>query len=138
MSDEPAYSSSVVHTPLTGAEPLSPPWDSWRTATVTDTDDPELAELRRRVVEPVVASVITAEELDAVLVYEDPHTHEIRVRVQARGEELHHWVQMERSLPVDDVALAAERFAGELEDFTAESRFGWGQQRIARYEIPPA
>lgn len=132
-----AYRSRLTLSWDTGVEPGNP-WDTWRTATVTDTTDPELAELRRRVIDPVVASVLTAEELDAVLVYEDPETHQVRARVQARGEESLHHLQMERSLPLPDPESTAAQFASELEDFIAESAFAWAEQRIARYEIPPA
>ena len=137
MTDGSFQIGWTTYTPLTGAEPVDPRQHGTR-ATATDATDLELAELRRRVVDPVVASVLTADELDSVTVFEDPSTHAIRVRVQARGEVLLHWVQMERALPVDDPVHAAARFADELENFAAESDFGWGVQRIARYVVPPA
>lgn len=137
MTDASSSFGWTSYTPLTGSEPPNP-WDAWRTATITDATDPELAELRRRIVDPVVASVLTADELESVLVYEVPGSSAVQVRVVARGEGFHHQVQWERRLPVEDVAIAAERFADELENFACESDFGWGVQRVARYEIPPS
>lgn len=137
MTDGSFQIGWTTYTPLAGDEPPDPT-TPWTSATRTDATDPELAELRRRVVDPVVASVLTADELESVVVFEDPWTHAIRVRVRACGEVLLHWVQMERSLPVDDVRFAAARFADELENFACESDFGWDVQRIAAYEIPPA
>ena len=35
-----------------------------------------------------------------------------------------------------DLQLCAARLADHLQDWIAESRFGWGQQRTARYTLP--
>ena len=104
------------------------------------TVDPQLAELRRRVVDPVVASVLTTDELESVVVFEELTGHEVRATVVARGEPSYHYLQMRRSLPAADEELAnrAAQFASELEDYVAESGFAWGEQRLARYTIPPA
>ena len=107
---------------------------------MTDVVDHELAELRRRVVDPVVASVLTDDELESVVVFEERAGQEVRATVVARGEASHHYLQMQRSLPAADEELAvmAAQFASQLEDFVAESGFAWGEQRVARYEVPPA
>ena len=95
---------------------------------MTDAVDPELAELPRRVVDPLVASVLSTEELESVVVFEKRSSHEVRATVVARGETSHHYLQTERSLPAADEELAsrAAQFASELEDFVAESGFAWG------------
>jgi tartrate dehydratase alpha subunit/fumarate hydratase class I-like protein len=92
---------------------------------VTDAVDSELAELRRRIVDPVVEAVLTADELESVVVFEERTGHEVRATVVARGEPSYHYLQMQRSLPAADEELAgmAARFASELEDFVAESGF---------------
>jgi len=107
---------------------------------VTDAVDAELAEFRRRVVDPVVVSVLSNEELESVVVFEESSSHEVRATVVARGETSYHYLQMERSLPVADEELVsrAAQFASELEDFVAESSFAWGELRVARYDLPPA
>ena len=140
MDQEPAYSSRLTVTTITSAYRAWPhgPWQP--ASAVTDAVDAELAELRRRVVDPVVASVLTADELEFVVVFEERIGHDVRATVVARGETSHHYLQMQRSLPAADEELVerAAQFASELEDFVAESGFAWGEQRVARYEIPPA
>jgi len=140
VDQEPAYRSWLTVSTTTNAEAAWPhgPWQP--TSSVTDAVDPELAELRRRVVDPVVASVLTADELESVVVFEERTGHEVRATVVARGETSHHYLQMERSLPAADEELAgrAAQFASELEDSVAESGLAWGELRVARYEIPPA
>jgi hypothetical protein len=91
-------------------------------------------------VDPVVASLLTADELESVVVFEERTGHEVRATVVARGETSNHYLQRQRSLPAfeEELAGGAAQFASELEDFVAESSFGWGEQRIARYDIPPA
>ena len=138
MDEEPDYRSWLtVTTDADAAWPQGP----WQPASaVTDAADPELAELRRRVVDPVLASVLPADELESVVVFEERTYHEVRATAVARGEASYHYLQMQRSLPAAEEELAdqAAQFASELEDSVAESGFAWGEQRIARYEIPPA
>lgn len=138
MTDGSFQIGWTTYSPLTGDEPPEPT-DSWTSATRTDATDPELAELRRRVVDPVVASVLTTDELGSVVVFESSD-HDIRVVVTARGERSHHWLHLDGTLSITESQLpgTAAQFASELEDFVAESRFAWGTQRVARYEIPPA
>lgn len=138
MDQEPAYRSWLTLT--TGADAAWPhgPWQP--ASAVTDAVDPVLAELRRRVVDPVVASVLTADELESLVVFEERDYHEVRATVVARGEPSYHYLHMRRSLPAagEELGGRAAQFASELEDFIVESSFAWGEQRIARYEIPPA
>lgn len=138
MDQEPDYRSWVTVTADADAAWPHGPWQP--ESAVTDAVDAELAELRRRVVDPVVASVLTADELESVVLFEEPSYHEVRATVVARGEASYHYLRMQRSLPAAEEELAdrAAQFASELEDFVAESGFAWGEQRIARYEIPPA
>ncbi|MEJ7648815.1 MAG: hypothetical protein WKF57_07260 [Nakamurella sp.] len=91
-------------------------------------------------VDPVVESVLTVDELESVVVFEERIGHEVRATVVARGETSYHYLQTRRSLPAADEELAriAAQFASELEDFVSESGFAWGEQRVARKEIPPA
>lgn len=108
---------------------------------VTDATDPVLADLRRRVVDPVVASLFSAAELGEVTVQWGavPAGGDVWVRVVANGELFEDLVLSGGSDPADPVARseAAVQLADRLEDFVCETRFGWGQQRIARYDLPP-
>ncbi len=127
-----AYRSKlrITHGPL--IEPPAP----WLTATITDQNDEQLRELRRRAVDPVVASLLTEAERGPVTVYYVEETGEIGLWLTAVGEAFHHWIMDGRDLGTADPATVGGRLADQLEDFVAQSRFGWGQQRIARYEIP--
>lgn len=65
-----------------------------------------------------------------------PLSDDVWVQTTARGEPFEHHVES----PVFgdgqiDRALLAQNLARDLEDFIAESRFAWGEQRIARYEL---
>jgi hypothetical protein len=138
VDQEPDYRSWLA---VTADADAAWPYGPWQSASaVTDAVDTELAELRRRVVDPVVASVLTADELESVVVFEERMYHEVRATVVARGEASHHYLQMRRSLPAaeEELSRRAAQFASELEDFVAESGFAWGEQRIARYKVPPA
>lgn len=104
------------------------------------TPDPALTELRRRVVDPVVGSLFTADELDEVTVGWGalPAGGEVWVRVVARGELLESPVLGAGADTADPDVLraAAARLASSLEDFVCETRFGWAQQRIAHDDLP--
>lgn len=105
---------------------------------------------------PVVASLIRPDELDDVSLWWRPEPaewpwpepadpwewfsvpeHEQWMRVTARGESFssNFWSthNSEVSSTVSDVAHA---LALRLEDWVCETRFAWGQQRIAHYELP--
>lgn len=85
-----------------------------RPGDVIDPDDEHLRVVRRTVVEPVVESLLTGEELQALSVHRG-----------VDGDPGDAWVC---------VVAVGEVF----EDWVAESRFGWGQQRTARYVLPPS
>ena len=116
-----------------------------RPGPVTDADDERLARLRRRVVEPVVTSVLTAEEIEHLSVHwgVDGREGNVWVRLDVpdqRHEELllsPWWV----ADPWDvEVPTSAEQIAAHLgdrlEDWVCETAFAWGQQRRARYQLP--
>ncbi|MDN5805445.1 MAG: hypothetical protein L0H26_12805, partial [Microlunatus sp.] len=90
MDREPVNNSWLTVTATTSADAASPdgPWQS--AAAVTDAVDTELAELRRRIVDPVVASLLIGDELESVVVFEEPNAHEVRATVMARGETSYH------------------------------------------------
>lgn len=135
-SEPPAYRSDLNIGTSTG-DGLGPPEAP---GPVTDAVDPVLRELRRRAVDPVVASLISADELDELSVHwgvgGDPG--DVWVRLAARGELFQDllssstWEGAERAGP----ARLAERLADHLEDWVCETRFAWGERRIARYTLP--
>lgn len=140
MSDEPAYRSRLTLRPGPSAGPTHP-----RPGDVTDAEDPELARLRDAVAVPVVTSLLTARELEQLTVHHgvDGDEGDVWVRVVAAGEVFQDWLTSpvwrsleagaERPLTAEECAA---RLADHLEDWIAESRFGWGQQRSARYVLP--
>lgn len=99
-----------------------------------DLDPRDLAEVRRRVVDPVVRSVICPEELDDIVLYTEDDL--VYVRVTARGE-LVTWCSL--GLVSDgtwDARATADNFYGVLADELPSTTFGWGQEREGRYEVP--
>ena len=129
----------VVHGPFGDSAPVGPG---------VVTDDDHLRTLRRTVVEPVVRSLLTEGELEQITVSwaanGDPG--DVWVHVVAAGEVFGCWM-FSRSWPghgpdgdhtTTTPQECAERLADQLEDWIAESRFGWGQQRTARYVLPPS
>jgi hypothetical protein len=99
----------------------------------------DLDDFLRRVLIPVARGILTDEEFeDAWVSLEpdsfDPGTSVVWARVNAAGEA---WAQA-IWLPdqEDDTYVGlAERIADSLQDWIAESGFGWGQQRVARYHL---
>ena len=81
----PAYRSSLT---ISFGHPAKDP-APWLTATATDGNDSALRELRRRAVDPVVTSLLGADELEQTTVYRPAGTREIRVWITAGGEEFH-------------------------------------------------
>ena len=75
-----------------------------------DLDPRDLAEVRRRVVDPVVASLLRADEVDDVV---------LEIETQR--------------LPGSD---GAAELYDHLRDDLTESRFGWGQLRDGDYGVP--
>ncbi|RZS79978.1 hypothetical protein EV189_3457 [Motilibacter rhizosphaerae] len=128
-----AYRSSLtIHPP--GQSP--PPRAS--SGERTDASDPGLRRWRRVVVDPVVASLLTPEEVEAVAVRDGVHGHpdDVWVCVTACGEQYvamllsGEWAQ---TGPSDEEVAAG--FADQLQDWVAESRFGWGQLREPAYDL---
>lgn len=114
---------------------------------VTDANDDALRDLLRTVAEPVVTSLLSEEELRSLTLYRVPgYPSEVCVRVVAAGEVFEDLMfsptwHVEKPDGEDGLTgpqECAERLASHLQDWIAESGFGWGQQRIARYVLPPA
>ncbi len=121
------------------AERVFPP-EPWLTAERTDATDGELAEMRRRAIDPVVLSLLTPAELATlrVIVYQPSGSREVSLWLAAMGEEMRHWIHDPAfGGPMPDAPDVAERFADSMEDWVCETRFAWGQRRIAAYEVPP-
>jgi hypothetical protein len=124
-----------------GAGRPAPPAQPWLTATITDATDDELRELRRRAVDPVIRSLLTPHELAGarVIVHRRDGAPEISLWLEAGGEEMQDWLWHpeysghDSPEPVDVAAHLADR----MEDWVCETRFAWGQHRLAVYEVPP-
>jgi hypothetical protein len=120
----------------------------------TDPFDPEdLDDLRQRVVLPVVSSLLAADELVSVEVRRGPDEEyrrrwaahlapddleSIWVNVAARDDE--RWASTvwspQTAWAARTLGEVAANLADRLEDWVCETRFGWGQQRVADYLIP--
>ena len=103
----------------------------------------DVAEMRRRVVEPVVRSLLQPAELDAVEVGRRPPTGHpqddgpsVWLHLVASGESLHARI-CSASGALLDAELIAETFYEVLWDWVVESQFAWGQARSGRYVMPP-
>jgi hypothetical protein len=97
--------------------------------------DEDLQALRDDVVEPVVRSILRADEVEAIEVYREDGVApgDIWVRVRARGET---FVDLLSSISWEGAHRAgpeelAERLSDHLEDWVPETRFAWGERRIA-------
>ena len=111
-----------------------------RPGDVTDAEDEHLRALRRTVVEPVVASLLTDDELEHLAVHRgvDGEPDDVWVVLTAAGEVFNGWLSQPGAEDDWTPQRCAEHLADGLEDWIAESRFGWGQQRTARYVLPPS
>jgi hypothetical protein len=110
-----------------------------------DLDPVDLDEVRRRVVDPVVTSLVHPDELEevSVTIAEEAIptidvTRYLRVAVKARGE----WISCPQSWWVaedGDQLWDAEEFAADLydclRDELAESRLSWGELRDGEYTV---
>lgn len=107
-----------------------------------DLDPRDITEVRRRVVDPIAKTLLSAEELDEVLVsisaIDFPGlglVDALQIAVKARGE----WLRPSTAWFVGDDLWHAEDFAsdlyGSLQDEIAESQFAWGQLRHGEYEV---
>lgn len=121
------------------ADRVFPP-EPWLTAERTDATDDELAEMRRRAIDPVVLSLLTPAELATlrVVVYQVSGSREVSLWLKTMGEEMRHWIHDPAfGGPMPDAPDVAAHFADSMEDWVCETRFGWGQHRIAVYAVPP-
>lgn len=90
---------------------------------VTDADDSELAEMRLTL-EPVVTSLLTADELESLSLHRDVDNPQlVWVQLTACGE------QFLTTLGGADLEEVAARLADHLADWICETRFAWGEQR---------
>ena len=96
----------------------------------------DLDRVRVELVDPVLDALLLDGELDAVRLEwaSDPFATAsgelLTIRVRARGEELQSYL-WSPDWGVDETKKRIRRrLAGEVEDFVAESRFAWGQQRV--------
>jgi len=93
----------------------------------------DLDELFRAVVTPVLDQMLRPGELDEVSVTPAPTgswpgSEGTLLRVVAVGEALHFWVPTPGVAAESPTELRA-RLASDLQDFIAESRFGWAELR---------
>ncbi len=102
-----------------------------------DLDD--LDDFLHRVLIPVARSILTEKEFEDAWVSLEPDafgpgTSVVWARVLAAGEAWAHaiWIPDQED---DTYVGLAERIADSLQDWIAESGFGWGQQRVARYRL---
>ena len=91
------------------------------------------AELLRTVVTPVLDQLLRPGELQSVRVIPEtdddwPDSAEVSLRVVAVGEVFGFWVRVPGQVEESPAELRA-RLASDLQDFIAESRFGWAEQR---------
>lgn len=135
-----AYQSTLTLQFGHGTDVPAPPAQPWLTASRTDATDDELRELRRRAVDPVVRSLLTPDELAGArfIVYREDGAPEVTLWLEAGGEEMRHWLwhPAYSGHDADPVDVAA-RLADTMEDWVCETRFAWGQHRIAVYGVPP-
>lgn len=110
-----------------------------------DLDPRNVDEIRRRVVEPVVRSLIRPDELEDISLDIRPEGDprgEVRgiltVAVKASGE----WISPPIGWGVGDFLLDADDFAADvydrLRDELTESRLAWGELRDGEFQVLPA
>ncbi|WP_448638251.1 hypothetical protein [Geodermatophilus sp. URMC 63] len=109
-----------------------------------DLDPQNVDEIRRRVVEPVVRSLIRPDELEDILIEirpDGPPQSEVpsilTVAVKASGE----WISPPTGWGVGDFLLDADYFAADLydrlRDELTESRLAWGELRDGKFHVLP-
>ncbi|HEY6793898.1 MAG TPA: hypothetical protein VI248_04365 [Kineosporiaceae bacterium] len=99
----------------------------------------DLRDFLDRVVMPVARGILTEEEFEDAWVSLEPDAFQpdnsvVWVRVLAAGEAWAHAIWIPGQEDDTYVGLAA-RIADSLQDWIAESGFGWGQLRVAQYRI---
>lgn len=87
---------------------------------------PDLTAVLRDAVVPVLAQLVRAEEIDRVSLQRNESA--AWVELTLRGEQAHLWVWTAGETPLGAAGLR-QRMASDLQDFIAESGFGWGELR---------
>ena len=102
---------------------------------------PNLHVLLTEVIAPVLKALLTAEELehaDLVLAPDSGDRNDERgwwrLALKVEGEAFLANVFQTPSMDDWSTTQMSEKLASDLQDFIAESRFGWGQQRL--YSLP--
>jgi hypothetical protein len=102
-----------------------------------DLDPRDVEELRRRVIDPVVRSLVRPDELEEIQVTVDGRQYIVRVR--ACGEWIlsspAEWGYVDGSRLWDAEETATDLYI-DLRDELVESRLSWGQWRDGEYEVP--
>jgi hypothetical protein len=99
-----------------------------------DLDPRDLAEVRRRVVDPVVGSLIRPEELERVDVL--VHDGSVMVNVVARREWLGAFLGEAADVGPWDAAERAEHLYDSLTNDLPTTGFAWGEERTGSYVVP--
>ncbi|WP_375504632.1 hypothetical protein [uncultured Jatrophihabitans sp.] len=107
---------------------------------ITDATDTELATLRAKAVLPVVASLLSEDELeDLHLAWgAPPNERDVWLHLVARGEVFEDLLDSptyEGGGELDAVTVAA-RLADRMQDWVCETAFAWGQLRAVDYTLP--
>lgn len=115
-----------------------------------DLDLDDVAEVRRRVVDPVVQGLFAQHEITSVEIFKEaatspPWDHwplhlavpmDVSCRVTFfNNEQVQLWLGYQGH---SDPEAVASRLAEQLEDEFTESRWGWGQRREAQYAVLPS
>lgn len=103
-------------------------------ANATGQSDQRIVELRRRVVEPVVAALLNLDEHYQLEFCEVDD--QLLVEVTRQGETGGCRLGFTRDVFTADPHQLAVLLASDLHDWVCETRFAWGQQRIANYQLP--
>ena len=106
-----------------------------------DLDPSDVDEVRRRIVDPVVRSLLRDHELESIQLRVVPENEDDDARVWielvAVDESFQAPVVALRDQPVDPVDAAAWLYDA-LWDWLVETRFAWGQDRSGEYRVPPS
>lgn len=138
-SDQPldlpaAINEKAIYRP--GPAPAIPE----RRGSVTDATDKVLADVRAKAVLPVVASLLTAEELEHLHLAwgAPPHERDLWVHMVACGEVFEDLLDSPswQNGGNQDAAAIAARLADHLQDWLCETTFAWGQLRTVDYTLP--
>jgi len=99
-----------------------------------DLDPRDLDEVRRRVVEPVVASLLSPDELDEIDLYLDDGF--VWMRVMARHEQVIWCALGSLGTGLWSAVEMADRCYELITDDLPTTTFAWGEQREGRYSVP--